>query len=546
MSTWRDRPNEIPDHEIAETVTGDVVVVGLGYSGAAAVRAAAEAGADVIGIELMNGEKFTSFGRDVGHINSAFLRSRGIPDVDPIDLYNEWMRRAGNRANPRLIMTFAQKSGEAFDWFTDRYGIDGLKDVHVAFWPEGGTRFNAEKNFQLNGYHFWKGTAQFPDHGPNGWPGGPTLPELVKANHAYAKELGARLFFETEALQLVMDGDAVAGVVARTRQDGRCVKFLARKGVILAAGDFSGNREMMMDLVTDVGDLLPDGQEYPKNRGRKGIGIQMGVWAGGRLEPRPIPVMGGNYANIPGVSSFGVLWLDRDGNRFCNELFGGTEIVGFAYNQDPKGTYFNVFDERVMEDLQWSIPAHGGFDEADPRNPEAVRRLLQKGRDSLDSPAAKEGVHYEVDGFHFPWHADLTFCGRTPQELVDNAGLTGRVAQNVIRSIRRYNDVCRAGRDEDFGKDAKVLRPLEGLLYIQPVEIQRNGFTMATVGGLVTDGEQNVLNDAYERIEGLYATWNCCGRRFGAQYSTPISGISIGIALTLGREVGRTVAAKKV
>ena len=45
MSTWRDRPNEIPDHEIAETVTGDVVVVGLGYSGAAAVRAAAEAGA---------------------------------------------------------------------------------------------------------------------------------------------------------------------------------------------------------------------------------------------------------------------------------------------------------------------------------------------------------------------------------------------------------------------------------------------------------------------------------------------------------------------
>ena len=91
-----------------------------------------------------------------------------------------------------------------------------------------------------------------------------------------------------------------------------------------------------------------------------------------------------------------------------------------------------------------------------------------------------------------------------------------------------------------------MLRPLEGLLYIQPVEIQRNGFTMATVGGLVTDGEQNVLNGAYERIEGLYATGNCCGRRFGAQYSTPISGISIGIALTLGREVGRTVAAKKV
>ena len=538
MGTWRDRPQAIPDRELTQTLTGDVVVVGLGYAGTAALRAAAESGADVIGIELINREKFTSFGRDVGHINSAFLRSRGIPDVDPIDLYNEWMRRAGNRANPRLIMTFARESGDAFDWFTDMYGVEGLKDVHVAFWPEGGRKFNAEKNFQINGYHFWKGTAQFPDHGPNGWPGGPTLPELLKANHARAEEQGARLFFETEAVQLVMDGERVAGVVARNRKDGGYVRYLARKGVILAAGDFSGNREMMMDLVTDVGDLLGPEEEYPKNRGRRGAGIQMGVWAGGRLEPRPIPVMGGNYANIPGVSSFGVLWLDREGKRFCNELFGGTEIVGFAYNQRPKGIYYNIFDEHIMEDLQWSIPAHGGFDEADPRNPDAVRALLKKGRESLDTPAARQGVRYEVAGFHFPWLADLTFCGRTPRELVENAGLTGRLAENVIASILRYNELCRAGRDDDFGKEAKLLRPLEGCLFLQPVEIRGNGFTMATVGGLVTDDEQNVLNQAYEPIPGLYATGNCCGRRFGAQYSTPISGISIGIAITLGRTVG--------
>ena len=102
----------------------------------------------------------------------------------------------------------------------------------------------------------------------------------------------------------------------------------------------------------------------------------------------------------------------------------------------------------------------------------------------------------------------------------------------------RYNELCRAGRDDDFGKEAKLLRPLEGCLFLQPVEIRGNGFTMATVGGLVTDDEQNVLNQAYEPIPGLYATGNCCGRRFGAQYSTPISGISIGIAITLGRTVG--------
>ena len=542
MSTWRNKPQDIPESEIVKTLEADVVVVGLGYSGAAVVRAAAEGGAEVIGFDMMIEDRFMSFGRDVGHINSEFLRSRGVPEVDPIDLYNEWMRRAGNRANPALVMKFAQNSGKTFDWFTDMYGLEGLKDVHVAFWPEGGTKFNAEKNFSLNGYHFWKGTAQFPD--PRGWPGAPTLTDALMANHAKAKEAGAQLFYETEAVQPVMDGERVIGVIAKERKAEGYVKYLARKGVVLAAGDFSGNREMMMDLVTDVGDLLPEGEEYPRNRGRKGVGVQMGVWAGGRLEPRPIAAMGGNYANIPGVSTFGVLWLDRDGKRFCNELFGGTEIVGYAYNQNPKGTYFNVFDEHVMEDLQWSIPGHGGFDESDPKNPAAIRELLQKGKDSLDTPAAKEGVHYTVGGMHFPWHGDITYCGRTPQELVENAGLTGEVAENVIRSIERYNEVCRKGRDDDFGKDAKVLRPLEGCLYLQPVDIYRNGFTMVTVGGLVTDEDQNVLNAGYERISGLYATGNCCGRRFGAQYSTPISGISIGIALTLGKDLGEHLAQK--
>lgn len=65
---------------------------------------------------------------------------------------------------------------------------------------------------------------------------------------------------------------------------------------------------------------------------------------------------------------------------------------------------------------------------------------------------------------------------------------------------------------------------------------------MTTIGGLVTDGTQNVLDQDYEPIPGLYATGNCCGRRFGPQYSTPIAGLSIGFAITLGREVGRDTA----
>ena len=164
------------------------------------------------------------------------------------------------------------------------------------------------------------------------------------------------------------------------------------------------------------------------------------------------------------------------------------------------------------------------------------------GKASLEDGTACQGVEFEIEGFHFPWFAHRTYCGRTPEELAVHAGLTSRTAENLVRSIRRYNELCAAGRDDDFGKDAKLLRPLEGCLYLQPTQIQGNGFTMTTLGGLVTDEDQVVLDDAYEPIPGLYATGNCCGRRFGPQYSTPISGISIGMAITLGRAAGRTAA----
>ena len=48
----------------------------------------------------------------------------------------------------------------------------------------------------------------------------------------------------------------------------------------------------------------------------------------------------------------------------------------------------------------------------------------------------------------------------------------------------------------------------------------------------------------YQPIEGLYAAGNTCGMRFGAAYTTPIPGVSIGMALTRGRELGKCLAAK--
>ncbi len=536
--SWKERPAPIAPELITHTEEADVVVVGLGYAGTAAVRAAAEEGVSVIGVEMMARERYDSFGRDIGHINSKFLQSRGVPAVDPIDLYNEMLRRAVGRVNASLVMQFAQNSGAAFDWFTDMYGLEGLKDVHVAYWPEGGARFKAHPGEDYNGYHFWNGTAQFPD--PRGWPGGPTLPEVVMANLEKAEHIGAQLYFGETAVQPVMDGKRVAGILTKTRS-GEYKQYLARRGVLLAAGDFSGNREMMMDLVTDITDLLPEGQEYPKKGGRQGLGHQIGVWAGGRLEPRPLPAMGGNYVTIPGFTTFGVLWLDRDGKRFCNETFGGPEISGFGANSMPLGPRYNIFDEHILDDLQWAVPAHGGFDEHNPLSAQALRAIMDNA--AQNPKGSPDSMKPMLDAFPFGYVAPTIYSGETPEELIGNAGLSGKAAENAVAAIYRYNAICEAGRDDDFGKDEKLLRPLSGRLFLQVSEQQGDlGFMLVTVGGFVTDENQNVLGGDYEPIPGLYASGNCCGRRFGPAYTTPIAGVSIGMAMTLGRQAGIAIA----
>ena len=558
MKGWRIPPEPIPEEQILSRHSADVVVVGLGYAGTAAFRSAAEAGAKVIGIEKQKEASFSTWGKDVGHINSKFLESRGVPHADEIEYFNDWMRRAGGRANPELVMRFIKNSGSAFDWFIDMVEDTGY--INIAFWPSP-EKFDGE----LSGYKFWPGTAQLmprkdgpppkreeappQEDGPQPFDalfGGDeegnnaafiehssgnmlAAKDITRENQKKGEALGSEIFWAMEAMQLTKENGRVTGVVAKDRE-GNYHLYSGKKGVILATGDFGRNQEMMEDLVYDMMDLYAPGDGSRKTgNGRDGRGIQMGVWAGGRLEAGQIPTMGGNFHTLRGLNgTFGSLWLSPEGKRYCNEVFGDPVIAGMPGNQVKRGTFYNVIDWDVVEDLKWAVPAHEGYDGSDDPRGIRLRETLQQALD-----AGKGGKIIRSPGGKL-----RVVGGRNMEELLDNAQLTGEVRENVKNSILRYNELCRKGRDEDFGKDAKLLRPIESW----PLFIQFHSYDnrmLCTVGGLLTDGNQNVLDQNFEKIPGLYATGNCCGRRFGSQYSTPTAGISIGIAITLGREVGR-------
>lgn len=99
------------------------------------------------------------------------------------------------------------------------------------------------------------------------------------------------------------------------------------------------------------------------------------------------------------------------------------------------------------------------------------------------------------------------------------------------------------GRDLEFGRAAEVLFPVEnGPFFLQVV--QENALIanyMVTMGGLYVDAEQRVLGEEFLPIHGLFATGNTTGGRFGRDYFTPTNGVSIGMAVCLGRECGKSV-----
>lgn len=589
MSNWRTPPEKIPESEIRFTHQADVVVVGLSHAGSAAVRAAAEAGTKVIGIEEKLQERYSVWGADYGHINSKFLASRGVPKADPIEYYNEMMRRAGGRANPGLIMRFCQNAGSAFDWYTDM--VEDFSSVSIAFWP-GGKKFDGE----MAGYHFWPGTAKFSPAGapggpgggpggPGGGPGGPGGPEgpggpgdkpdipggiptepqemgepdlgeppvspevsasiletvktrpslagLARANQQKAVDLGGEMFFGMSACDIEKGNGRVVAVIAQDKQ-GNYHRFKAAKAVILAAGGFGGNKEMLQDLLPDFNGLFTKEEDFPRGMGRSGMALKLGVWAGARLEAGPIATMGGNFNTPRGFNCVhGLLWLDTNGKRFCNECFGDPVITGFQGNQMKHGTYYNIFDSDVLEDLQWAVPAHEGFDNSDEQYVRNVVEAVEKAKTAGKGGAISRAPNGPV----------RIVCGNSMEELLDNAELEGQLRENVKASILRYNEICAAGRDDDFGKDAKLLRPLDKWpLFIQFNDFNYVGRIMCTCGGLLTDETQQVLDDGFDPIPGLFATGNCCGRRWGPQYSTPTAGLSIGMCITLGREAGKEAA----
>jgi fumarate reductase flavoprotein subunit len=552
-------PDPIPDSKIVNTVTADVVILGGGAAGHLAALAAAEAGASVAVVEKRT-EKQPGIGpSEFGCINSKFALSKGCPEVDVADFINEFQRQAGTRANPELIRKYAERSGETLDWIMEGVSDDIKKDCRIFMHP-----FGSGYNGELLGYRTFRGDCQWV----NKFEKVDGVWNNTKRIGIYAfiqtieraKALGAVWHYGMRAEQLIKEGNAVKGAIA-SDSHGNYTRFMANKGVLLACGDFSRNIEMCEAYLPEVAALWDSGWGKRAGTDQDGRGILMGIWAGGRMEPGPHACMAlgvmGSGKGVPGKRKFQILGapgpfsgapfpvFNARGKRFSNEALNGARGVTAQAARQPKGLMCQIWDARWREYLEYQPADHGSVDVSD----ENAMLYRQEQMDAVEVGNPKGGgviVSVELNRGPKAGGMEATvYASNSLEELADFLGYKGEAKKTLLEQIARYNALCDAGHDDDFGKPASLMWSISNPPYYGSVIETKPGDAIApfvTLSGLVTDGNQQVLDINDEPIEGLFASGNCCGGRFHIQYTTPVAGCALGMAGTLGRIAGEYIA----
>ena len=220
-------------------------------------------------------------------------------------------------------------------------------------------------------------------------------------------------------------------------KDGKYTKFLARKGVIMATGDYQNNKAMSDYFIPDL--------KYMgrKQMGKTGDGFIMTYWAGGVIEPIGHTKMLHDFdAGPPLMGDMPFLAVNRAGKRFVNETVEMSLMNNYLRSEQDSGHYNQIFDADLHDDVgQMAGPADsaGGPEELD-----AGRSRTEVGRVRLPGQHAR-GQH----------------AGRTRQETGNPRprGLRGeRQALQRDRRLRPGHRFRQAEGIPDAGREGAVLR----------------------------------------------------------------------------------------
>lgn len=103
---------EKPALEAEEDGSCDVLVIGAGNAGTTAALKCAESGLKVILAETQTYDEYDEYACDMAMYNSKLFLDKGTPEIDPMDIFNGYMRLYRGHAHQSIVRDFATRGGE--------------------------------------------------------------------------------------------------------------------------------------------------------------------------------------------------------------------------------------------------------------------------------------------------------------------------------------------------------------------------------------------------------------------------------------------------
>jgi 3-oxo-5alpha-steroid 4-dehydrogenase len=322
-------PSPVPQTPVPQTpvpqtwdIQADVVVVGFGAAGACAALEAAAAGCDVVVLDRFGGGGATALSGGVIYAGggTSHQRDAGVRD-SPEAMFGYLSLEIGDAVSPATLRQFCQGSPDMLAWL-ERHGV-----------PFEGSLCPDKTSYPTNRHYLYYSGSELSarDVAPpaprghrvrgRGTSGGLLFARLAqavggaRAAHRVLHHWSARPYLYAPKVGRVLHRP----VAWLERHYGRPLLMRARRGVVLAAGGFVANRQMMREHAPAYRGGLPLGTP-----GDDGSGIRLGAQAGGATAFLD-RVSVWRFLSPPPALLSGVL-VDRAGRRVCDESRYGAAI----------------------------------------------------------------------------------------------------------------------------------------------------------------------------------------------------------------------------
>ncbi len=514
----------------------DVVVVGLGAAGVTAALEARERGAEVILLDRFEGGGATAISGGVYYAGGGthIQREAGVED-DVDNMFRYLSMEVQDAVSGETLRHFCETSAENVKWLTDR-GV-----------PFKGTLCPYKTSYPPNEYHlYYSGNEPFSPYSEHAKPAprghradGGAFPgaNITEPLRQSALREGVRIRLQTRVARLIVDGAGrIVGAEARffpsklwrelhkqlhrletaiakvapalairlralcehiEHEHSATHRIRCRRGLILAAGGFIFNRELVAEHLPEFLPGLPLG-----THGDDGFGIRLGQGVGGKVDQMH-RASAWRFLYPPNAFAHGML-VNGNGERFANELWYGAKI-GEAMVEHNRGVATLIIDDHLRN-------------LAKEQSKPGRLQWFQRG-------AALMNLYLNC---------------KKADDVAALAELLGVPCENLQKSLDEYNACAEGRRADRFDKDTGSMRPLrQGPFYAIDCSLgsKRHLCAVMTLGGLAVDEKTGqVLSENGGVVPGLYAAGRNAVGICSRQY---VSGLSIADCVYSGLRAAR-------